>query len=155
MKIKRAETKEEELATATKITMKALKEYFGLSPTAYAWILQNVGSQLAHAFSKTVTAKELDVVIERMTTFWNTYGLGEMETVSKEPLTLEIRNCFDCLGNRYGVGEPLCPFKEGFVKTVLDDKLGTNVEVKEIECCGTGSPICRFTVAGLQEQPPI
>ena len=110
---------------------------------------------VSYAFTKTVTEKELDEVMQRMMTFWNTHGLGEMEISSKEPLSLEIRNCFDCLGNRYGVGEPLCPFKEGFVKTVLDDKLGTNVEVKEIDCCGTGSPICRFTVAGLLKQPQI
>lgn len=141
---------EGELAEATRLTMKALKEYFGLSHGAYSSMLRRVGAELAHAFSKTLTVNDLESVVGETVRFWNTHGLGEMWISAKDPLMLEIRNCYDCIGNRYGVGETLCAFKEGFVKAVLDDRLGSDSVVEEKECCGTFAPTCKFRVTGLK-----
>lgn len=136
----------EELFAVVRLTMKALKEQSGLDPKDRRPTLQRAGAELGHVVSKSMRSNDVEGVLSELSASWGANNLGEMQIVSESPLTLEVRNCFDCLGVGYGVGVTLCGFKEGFIKAVLDDRLGTHSEVTEVECCGTRAQHCRFEV---------
>jgi len=137
---------EKEIFQVVKLAMKSSKEKFGLDPKENKRLLFRLGLELGHSVSKTLKGKSIDEVLEEIVNFWNYEGFGKMKISSYNPIILEGSECYDCLGLRYGVGELLCPFKEGFLKALLEDKLSLKVEVKELECCGTFHNGCKFKI---------
>lgn len=135
---------DQELGSMLRVTMKAIKEFSGLDPSKHRNAIKRAGEELGHSVAKVINAEDPLDLAAKLSLFWNTNGLGEMELVQTDPLTLEVRNCYDCLGWKTGVGVTLCAFKEGLLKMVFEDVLKTSFEVEETECCGTIAPSCRF-----------
>jgi predicted hydrocarbon binding protein len=142
--------RDDEIAESVKVTMKALKDFFGLKSGSYEGRLRSVGAEFGHIVARNITdSKDPQVVLDKIASFWNTHGLGEMEVMREDPFTFTVRNCYDCLGA--SSGETLCGFKEGFINAILSDRTGGMGSVKELECCGSGAESCRFHVIPFQK----
>lgn len=135
----------DEVAESIKVTMKALKDYFGLKSGTQEHRLRVIGSEFGHMVSRNIASEgNTGQILKEVGSFWTHYGLGEMKLEGTEPLTFTMRDCYDCIGAISG--ETLCAFKEGFINAILNDKGGRIGTIKETECCGTGAETCRFTV---------
>ncbi len=135
----------DEVAESIKVTMKALKDYFGLKSGSQEHRLRVIGSEFGHMVSRNIASQgSPESVLREVGKFWTSYGLGEMQLEATNPLIFSMRDCYDCIGAVSG--ETLCAFKEGFINAILNDKLGKMGTIRETECCGTGAETCKFTV---------
>ncbi len=135
----------DEIAESIKVTMKALRDYFGLKAGSKRERLRVIGSEFGHLVSRNVaSSKSPKRVLEEVGAFWTSYGLGNMKIHEEKPMTFTMKDCFDCVGTR--TDETLCGFKEGFISAILDDKSISLGSVREIECCGAGAEACKFVV---------
>lgn len=137
---------EEEEAAIIKLTMRALKEYYGLNPGKYANAAKGIGYQLGFELAGLMKSTQFNELIEELSSFWRRNGIGEMEWMDKDRNILKIEECSDCLGRGYGAGYPLCPAKEGIIEGLLFKKLKERYLAEEIECCGTLAPNCLFLI---------
>ena len=142
----------DEIAESIKITMNALKDFFGVRGASKQARLRAVGSEFGHIVARNISgSNDPDTVLGEIASFWNSYALGEMEITKGDPTTFSLRNCCDCLGAESG--ELLCSFKEGFVNAIINDRTGGLGSVEEFECCTMGHETCRFRVkTSHQEQ---
>lgn len=131
---------------ALKLVMKGIRNIYGLDPGKYREHVRRAGTDYGSSVSNLLISTKLDSLIEELVNLWNEYELGSMDVVSlsKDKVLLSIKHCCDCTGIKYGVGVTLCPFKEGFIESILSRKLGRQFRVKEIECCGTFAEGCLF-----------
>ncbi len=146
-----APLEDEDLVSALKLSMRAVKGQFGLSQGANVPVIRSVGVLMGNSVHNIFRSEDALQLLREISEFWTHHGLGEMEVEARPPFVIRIRECYDCLGYRYGVGEPLCAFKEGLFKSIIDHRLGSNVEIKEVGCCGTGLAECRFRVTKLKQ----
>ena len=139
---------ENEEASVIKLAMKTLKNHYGLNPGKYAKPVREIGYQLGVEFSKILrtNSTDLDRIIEEMGCYWVKHAIGEIRWADRENMLVEMKYCSDCFSRGYGAGYTLCPFKEGLLKAVLEEKTGNKFEVLEMECCGTQSNNCLFKV---------
>lgn len=143
----------DEIAESVKITMKALKDFYGLRASSKQVRLRAVGSEFGHIVARNISSSnDPQVVLSEIASFWNNYGLGEMKIEEGDTVTFTLRNCYDCLGA--SAGDLLCGFKEGFVSAILNDRTGGIGSVDEIECCASGGENCRFRVIAFQKEQP-
>lgn len=140
----------DEIAESVKITMKALKEFYGLRSRSKDAALRQIGSEFGHIVARNISSSSNpEEVLAQIASFWNTYGLGEMEIDNNDgkksgPIIFSLSDCFDCIGA--SAGEVLCAFTEGFVNAIIADRTGKIGSVSEVECCGSGAEHCRFKV---------
>lgn len=140
----------DEIAESIKVTMKALKDFFGLESSSVRGRLRSVGAEFGHMVARNVTeSRNPEIILKEIEAFWNNHGLGEMEILEKDPYTFTVRNCYDCIAA--SAGETLCAFKEGFINAILTDRTGGIGDVTEIECCGTGAENCTFRAVPFQK----
>ncbi len=135
-----------EQAELLKLSMQSLKEHYGLKPGKHRNPARAIGYQLGLEVANGLSSTDLDDVIDELSAYWSRNGIGEMSWQDRAHLLLKIRDCSDCLGQSYGAGYTLCPFKEGLLEAVLNTKTDTAYKVTEIECCGTQAPACVFQI---------
>ena len=141
----------DELAESVKVTMKALKEFFGVRGASKQARLRAIGSEFGHMVARNISfSNNPDVVLDQIASFWNNNGLGEMNIERGQATTFTLRNCYDCIGTESG--DLLCGFKEGFVNAILNDRTGGMGSVEELECCTMGKENCRFSVRTLRPE---
>jgi uncharacterized protein len=136
----------DEEANLLKLSMQSLKEHYGLKPGKHSNPAREIGHQLGRDLANRLSATNLDAVIDELAAYWSQNGIGEMSWEDRAHLLLKIRDCSDCLGQAYGAGYTLCPFKEGLLEAVLQAKTSSHFKVREIECCGTQAPNCLFQI---------
>ncbi len=142
---------EDEIAESVKVTMKALKDFFGLKSHSVAGRLRSVGAEFGHMVARNIVeSRDPDTILQEIAVFWNGHGLGEMEIIEGNPQTFTVRNCYDCIGS--SAGETLCAFKEGFINAILTDRTGGIGNVTEVECCGSGAENCTFKVVPFRKE---
>jgi predicted hydrocarbon binding protein len=142
----------DEIAESVKVTMKALKDFFGVRASSKQARLRAVGSEFGHMVARNISGShDPQVVLGEIASFWNDYGLGEMQIGEGAPTTFTLRNCYDCIGTESG--DLLCGFKEGFVNAILNDRTGGIGSVEEVECCAMGRENCRFQVITFHHGP--
>lgn len=142
----------DEITESVKITMKPLKDFFGVRGASKQARLRAVGSEFGHIGARNISSSnDPDTILAEIASFWNGHALGEMEIEKGDPTTFKLRNCYDCLGVESG--DMLCGFKEGFVNTILNDRTGGIGSVEEIECCTMGHENCLFRVKSFQHEP--
>ncbi len=145
---------DDEIAESVKVTMKALKDFFGLKSHSVEGRLRSVGAEFGHIVARNITdSRDPEIILGEIATFWNGHGLGEMEIVEREPFIFTVRNCYDCIGSQGG--ETLCAFKEGFINAILTDRTGGIGDVNELECCASGAENCTFKVVPFQKSPSV
>jgi len=133
-------------ADLLKLSMQSLKEHYGLKPGKHSIAAREIGHQLGRDLANRFSANKFDSVVEELAAYWKQNGIGEISWQDRDHLLLKIRDCSDCLGQAYGAGYTLCPFKEGLLEAVLQARTETVYKVREIECCGTQAPNCLFQI---------
>jgi predicted hydrocarbon binding protein len=104
----------------------------------------NAGGSLYHCVADPV----IDRMIDRMGTVWEKNGLGEVELERKTPLTLNIRDCFECIDLPI-MGKPACAFESGVLSSLFSLYYGQQMKAIESHCYAMGSNLCRFEVRDL------
>ena len=61
-------------------------------------------------------------------------------------IILEVKSSRSARTNTAFARRTLCGFKEGLLEAIFESKLAQNVNVKEVECFGTGAASCVFEV---------
>jgi predicted hydrocarbon binding protein len=141
----------DEIAESVKTTMQALEQLLGVSaPRQLA--LRAIGSEFGHIVARNIShSNDPDIILKEIASFWNGYGLGEMNIEKGRPASFTLRNCFECLGEESA--DLLCGFKEGFVNAILNDRTGGMGSVEEIGCCAKGAENCTFRVKTVHHEP--
>ncbi len=97
-----------------------------------------VGEELARGFQ----SSSLVALMDEVAAYWKKHGLGRIELLTKDPLTVEVENFVDA-GSMLSVGRTVCSFVEEALRAILESRLGT-VEVVESQTFGPGSNRCRI-----------
>jgi predicted hydrocarbon binding protein len=137
---------EAEEADILKLSMKTLREHYGLNPGRHAKVVKGIGYQLGCELASGFHSTEMKSLFEELSSYWRRNGIGEMSWYDENEGLASINFCSDCSSRSYGAGYALCPFKEGLLEAVFDTKLGRKFKVIEVECCGTQSPGCLFRI---------
>ncbi len=141
-----AKVEPEEEAAILKLTMKTLKDQYGLNPGKYANTVRKIGYQLGTELAGMLDSSDIDSLVVELGEFWIMNGIGEISWEDRTEWLIAINFCSDCFSRSYGAGYTLCPFKEGLFEAVFRLKTGKKFKVTEIECCGTLSPGCLFKI---------
>ena len=104
-----------------------------------------MGKQIGYEISRKLVSTELNDLLQEIAKFWEKNQLGEVKILQKNPLILNIHNCYEC-SDMPNIGETLCAFDEGILESIFNNKLNVKSVVKEIECFGTGFDHCKFIV---------
>ncbi|MDG7002093.1 MAG: hypothetical protein JRN15_23575 [Nitrososphaerota archaeon] len=142
---------EDEEAQILKLSMKTLKEHYGLNPGKHAKTVRGIGYQLGAELANRLHSSELKMVISELSEYWKRNEIGEMEWEDESEGLLSVNFCSDCLSRSYGVGYALCPFKEGLLEAVLSSRLSQKYKVTEVACCGTLASGCSFKLEKTQQ----
>ncbi len=105
----------------------------------------NAGASLYQCVADPV----IDRMIDGMVKVWEKNGLGDLELESKIPLTLNIRDCFECIDLPIR-GKPACAFESGVLSSLFSLYYGKQKKAIETRCYAMGSNLCRFEV---RDQP--
>lgn len=112
-------------------------------------ILYMAGLNAGESLYPCVEKDEVEALMNGMGKLWEKNGLGEVELERRTPLTLNIRDCFECIDLPVG-GKPVCAFESGLLTSLFSRYYGTQMNAIETRCYAMGSNLCRFE---LREQP--
>lgn len=128
-----------------KIVGRALRNYYGLNPDPIQF---QIGIKMGRAAADRLPTPPggVEGILKELVKIWTKYQLGQMNIQQIAPPTITVTECFDCPGAP-DLSRTLCSFKEGVISAILGAKLGPNTILKEIECCGTGAPSCKYVIA--------
>lgn len=112
-------------------------------------ILRLAGLKAGESLYPCVEDPDIEGIVGRMGSLWEKTGLGTVEMESSAPLTLNIRDCFECIDLPIK-GKPVCSFESGLLSSLFSLYYGQRVKATETRCYAMGSNLCRFE---LREQP--
>jgi len=108
-------------------------------------ILERAGNKAGAAIYPQVRAEGLSAFLENLSLFWSRFELGELEVEGYDPLTLVIRDCFECLDLPI-TGRPECSFDSGLLTALFSAHFNEKKRVIETHCYAMGSNLCRFEI---------
>jgi hypothetical protein len=112
-------------------------------------VLHLAGLKAGGCLYPCVKDTEIDAMIDGMGKLWEKNGLGEVEMERRTPLTLNIRDCFECIDLPIQ-GKPACAFESGLLSSLFSLYYGQRMKAIETRCYAMGNNLCRFE---LTEQP--
>src|SRR5271157_506118 len=112
-----------------------------------AALLFDSGTMVGKYLDPLFQSVEMDPLVEELGQFWRKFSFGEIDEVmqTSDAVYFNVYDCFEC-SHVPNVGQTICRFDEGFLSTLLSEKLKTQYSVEELECYGTGAGHCRFVV---------
>lgn len=116
-------------------------------------ILHLAGRKAGERLYPCVAGDDAEGMVNRMAGFWERNRLGEVELERTEPLTLNIRDCFECIDLPVK-GIPVCAFESGLLSALFSLHYGGGVRATETRCYAMGSNLCRFELAGTEREIP-
>ncbi len=126
------------LFQATRLAL--MREGVTVDPILYA-----AGSSVGQALSGQINAPDLDTLLQNIGAFWDERGLGRLEVVSRDPLTLDIYNCYECQ-DFPPLGRPVCAFDAGILAALFEVHFREEQIVTETKCYAMNDTCCRFVV---------
>lgn len=108
-------------------------------------ILERAGNRAGSAIYPQVRAGELSAFLENLTLFWSRFDLGELEVERYDPLTLVVRDCFECQDLPI-TGRSECSFDTGLLTALFSSHFNEKMRVIETHCYARGSNLCRFEI---------
>jgi len=112
-------------------------------------VLRLAGLEAGRSLYPCVKDTAIEGMIHGMGKVWEKNGLGEVELERRTPLTLNIRDCFECIDLPIH-GKPACAFESGVLSSIFTLYYGQQMKAIETRCYAMGSNLCRFE---LREQP--
>lgn len=135
-----ATTKEVFRFILTSLRISLLAEGISIRP-----ILTRAGKKAGGAIYPQVQDPDVHAFIGNIIDFWSRYGLGNMDLEREDPLTLIIRDCFECRDLPL-TGKPECAFDSGVLSSLFSAHFGETKEAVETGCYAMGTNLCRFEI---------
>ncbi len=111
-------------------------------------VLQRTGFEVGSVLAPLVAAPNVTEVARKMDLFWQAHGLGAITLASTDPLTLDVRGCFEC-EDLPVTGHGTCSFDIGVLSAIFSHHLGCPVNVVEEQCYSSGDERCIFVITPL------
>lgn len=108
-------------------------------------VLEKTGTEVGTVLAPKVAATTIEDMVRKMDAFWQAHGLGAITLASAEPITLEVRGCFEC-EDLPVTGHGACAFDIGVLTAIFSRHLGCPVTVVEEECYSSGDKRCIFVI---------
>lgn len=115
-------------------------------------VLQNAGAEVGRILAPRVAGRGVEDVIRKMDAFWQAHGLGKIALAGISPLTIEVRDCFECQDLPV-TGHGTCAFDIGVLTSVFSHHLGVPVTVVEERCYSSGADRCIFVITPRHLNP--
>jgi sugar-specific transcriptional regulator TrmB len=109
----------------------------------YDQILSCLGQDLAIELSKKFKSKKIKPLLKEMAGFWEKNNLGTIKVVKQKPLEITMENHMDC-GQKIDIVNAQCGFIKSLLSRILEERLGMECTVKEVQCKPEHSTFCRF-----------
>ncbi len=108
-------------------------------------LLERSGVRVGRAIYHSLAHPDLDGLLINMQWFWEEHNMGHIEVVEREPLTLRIYDCFECVSLPV-LGRPACTFESGVLSAVFSAYYGEPRKAVETGCYAAGDSFCRFVI---------
>jgi predicted hydrocarbon binding protein len=108
-------------------------------------VLERTGQQVGMVLARRVAGDTPGEVVEKMDAFWKSHGLGSIMLASRDPLTLEVKGCFEC-EDLPETGHGACVFDIGVLTAIFSYHLERPVRVVEERCYSSGDGRCIFVI---------
>jgi len=109
-------------------------------------VLQRTGAEVGSVLAGKVAGRSVEDVIWKMDAFWQAHALGAITLAGTDPLTIEIRGCFECEDLPI-TGHGACAFDTGVLTAIFSHHLQCPVTVVEEKCYSKGDDRCVFVIA--------
>ncbi|MFH0966947.1 MAG: V4R domain-containing protein [Methanobacteriota archaeon] len=108
-------------------------------------VLERTGYRIGSTLVPLVADLSLKGKILKMDQFWQKYGLGSMRLISEDPITLEVKGCFECMDLPV-TGHGTCAFDTGILTALFAKEMENLAQVTEVECYSSGFDHCTFII---------
>ncbi len=108
-------------------------------------VLERTGREVGGVLAEKVAGKTVADVVKKMDAFWQAHGLGAITLAGTDPLTLEVRGCFEC-EDLPVTGHGACSFDIGILTAIFSRHFGSPVLVTEEQCYSSGDDRCIFVI---------
>jgi uncharacterized protein len=119
-------------------------------------VMERSGRQVGRVLARRVAGDTPEEVVQKMDAFWQSHGLGSISLAVSDPLTLEVKGCFEC-EDLPVTGHGACVFDIGVLTAIFSFHLEHPVSVVEERCYSSGDGRCIFVItpqsAGDPESP--
>ena len=106
-------------------------------------VLKDVGKHIGTQLAKHMRSTVIKPLVDEVKEFFARHELGELSVYSLVPLTLIIKDDYDC-SDIPDVARTLCILNEGILEAIFDAKTGVPLGVTQMECFGTKYNFCKF-----------
>lgn len=120
-------------------------EAYGMNPRP---VMKRIGYDIGKRMAELFRSDNMNDLLSEIEQFWGSHRLGNVEIETFDPLTIIVRDCFDC-SDMPDVGRTLCSLDEGLLEGIFEVRLSLRTIVEEVECYGTGYDHCKMIVTFL------
>jgi hypothetical protein len=113
---------------------------FNLDP-----VLKDIGRQIGQELSRSMKSETLEDLVEEVQEFYEIHELGEVCVYTFLPLTLIIRDDYDCK-ELPEASKTICLLNEGIIEAILETRSGVPLKVTDTECFGTALNYCKYVI---------
>ncbi|MGV8087767.1 MAG: V4R domain-containing protein [Methanomicrobiales archaeon] len=113
-------------------------------------VLKQAGIQVGEVLAPALAAETNDGVVKKIAEFWKIHHLGIVTLCSTMPLSIEVKDCFECQDLPV-TGHEGCPFDKGVITAIFSYHLKCPVTVVEEECYSKGNDRCLFVIIPSSE----
>jgi predicted hydrocarbon binding protein len=108
-------------------------------------VLKDIGRQMGAEISTRMKANDVEGLIKEIKDFYAMHELGELVVFSLHPVTLIIRDEYDC-SKAPDVGKTLCLLNEGILESIFEERLHMPLRVVEKDTFGVGFNMCKYVI---------
>jgi uncharacterized protein len=108
-------------------------------------VLKDIGRQIGQEVAKRFKSENVEGLIQEVKDFYKEHELGEVVVYSIHPVTLIIKDEYDC-SKAPDVGKTLCLLNEGMLEAIFEAKLNMPLRVVEKETFGTNFNMCKYVI---------
>lgn len=112
-------------------------------------VMRQTGVQMGAVLAPNLAAKTVEGVVEKIAAFWKNYGLGTVTLAGTAPLSVEVRDCFEC-ADLPVTGHCVCAFDNGALSAIFSHHLKIPVSAIEEECYSKGNNRCLFVISPVE-----
>ena len=105
--------------------------------------LKEIGRDAGKRIAENFESEDMEGLLDEVGEFWRENRLGQVEVVDENNIL--VQDCFDCC-DMPDIETTFCSLDEGMIEGIIEAKTGMDVDVKEIECFGTGDEHCKFNI---------
>jgi len=109
-------------------------------------MLKDVGAMIGNEISKRMKSDNIEGLVREIQVFYDEHDLGEVCVYSVMPLSLIIRDEYNC-HKIPEAGKTFCLLNEGILGAIFESKTGMSLRVRtSTECLGDGFNHCRIYI---------